>query len=583
MYLNHTDKIALFDRAFDAHPTDEPRYQEIVARSALDTNYFSKVVMADVFDHCRTDQHDQAWNLLDDERVLRSVLCAWRGFGKTTMFLAKVIKSILFRQRCFILYIGQTYMHAQRVTENIKMELLHNPCIRELWGNFKAKKWEGVDIGFAKSDWFACDPVSGEPVCFIMPRGSNQQVRGLNVRMFNKIMRPDLILFDDPEKDSEIDNEEMRFKFKRYLHGSALNVMDKKKKYVYQGNDFRSKWLKKMYGRYFAAWRVLYADTPKHEDARITWLMDDKHWKSLRLPVARAVQDPNNKDMFKYYSLVPELISDKEIAHEVKINRDNGTMPEFWRESMVNPTPQEGKMWTRDMFKYYSESQRNMNRNVDLYRFVITDPARTVNRRSAYSAAIAFAVDIYKRKIYARYLMNARLHAADYARELVDLCVMSNSRTLFYEETGLESHLENELNTEISSRPNIEIELIPLKSSLPKAGDYGSGREAIKRARVGNSHHLYDNDIMVHNNDTWPAGLRDSPLEKQLLSYPRPKQWDAADCFGHLPAAMEKIDIVFAPNFSNSLKDPKPDEFDDHDSWESMTQDIGHGVRMYND
>ena len=65
-------------------------------------------------------------------------------------------------------------------------------------------------------------------------------------------------------------------------------------------------------------------------------------------------------------------------------------------------------------------------------------------------------------------------------------------------------------------------------------GDYGTGREAAKRARVGQLSPYYRSGQMYHNKAT------SSVLEQILLSYPFPNEWDVADALGHFPQVLEE-------------------------------------------
>ncbi|MCH7910968.1 MAG: hypothetical protein IIB38_15305, partial [Candidatus Hydrogenedentes bacterium] len=222
--------------------------KRILSLSVLNSKYFSQSFMAGIFDHDMTHQHDAFWKLLDNEEEPHTVICAWRGIGKTVSLLGKAAHAACFRHRRFLLWVGQTFDHAVRETENLKAELLTNPMIREIFGHMKARKYEGLDVSSSKRDWFLCDPTTGEPFMLIMPRGSNQQVRGLNVRLGQRIVRPDLIFIDDPEHDREIENEENRNRFRTWLHGSLMNCVDTKKLFAFQGKDPFSREMAALYG-----------------------------------------------------------------------------------------------------------------------------------------------------------------------------------------------------------------------------------------------------------------------------------------------------------------------------------------------
>ncbi len=77
--------------------------------------------------------------------------------------------------------------------------------------------------------------------------------------------------------------------------------------------------------------------------------------------------------------------------------------------------------------------------------------------------------------------------------------------------------------------------------------DAGTGRLAAKRRRAIFAVRLYRPFMPTHpNGHIWhDVSLRDSPLEAQEKSYPNCTFWDALDCVGHIPQAMQKLGIYF--------------------------------------
>ncbi|KKN24880.1 hypothetical protein LCGC14_0890300 [marine sediment metagenome] len=553
--------------------SEDPVVREILARSVFDAKYFSQTFLAEIFDHAMTHQHDEFWKLLNNEMDPYTVICAWRGIGKTVSILGKIAHAACFRHRRFILYIGQTFEHAARETENIKAELLTNPMIREIFGNLKAKKYQGMDVSSSKRDWFLCDPITNEPFMLIMPRGSNQQVRGLNVRLGRKIVRPDLILVDDPEHDKEIDNEENRNRFRTWLHGSLMNCIDTKRLFAFQGTDSFSKEMAALYGPRYAMSRIIYVDTLKHEDARIAHLLEDSTWKGVRMSMCDILEkhryddtvyrgnlsiDLQNrawkffqkypKEERFYHSNVPELISDAEIFRQVTSARSEQVLGEFYREKMCLAVPIEDATFTKALFQYYKDSISQIQTNSNLIRIIIVDPARKANVAHAYTAMLALAIDALNRRIYFRRLINKRMKPNEIQSETFRLAIETNSRHIAVEVTGLHEHITQPFEDGATMRR------LPVRFHWLNArggqntGDYGKGREAPKRARAAQISPYY-HDMMVWHDES----LRNSPLEQQELSYPRPRFWDCIDCAGYVPQVMALLGIHFAP--------PEPDPF----------------------
>lgn len=573
---------------------DDPELQKILKKSVFDSKYFAQTFLAETFDHPMTHQHDRVWDLFDDETKPNTVICGWRGVGKSVSAGGKVMHAACFRHRRFVLYIGQTFELAARETENIKAELLGNPMIRQVFGNLKTKKYEGLDISSSKRDWFLCDPDTKEPFMLVMPRGSNQGVRGLNVRLGRRIVRPDLIIVDDPEHDKEIDSEENRRRFRTWLHASLMNCIDTKRVFARQGADPYSKEMKRLYGGDYAMSRIIYVDTLKHEDARIAHLLEDPTWTGCRLSMcdimerekwdtavyrgdlSNDLQKRASKFFLKhpdegrfYYSNVPELIDDDEVYRQVVTARHQQTLGEFYREKMCMPTAIEGATFARELFQYYLDATSNIQTNPDIVRVIIIDPARSVNVEHAYTAMLAVSIDPLQRKIHMRRMVNRRMKPNEIYEECFKVAIETNSRYIAVEETGLKEFIRQPFEDAARMR-NLPVRFIWLNArSGQNVGDFGTGREAAKRARAAQISPYYHDKMVWHD-----QSLKDSAFEQQMLSYPRPRFWDLLDCAGYVPAVMAELGIHFAPPEPDPLGRNAQPTFPDESDAFGQAQDI---------
>lgn len=572
----------------------DPELKRILEHSVFDSKYFSQAFMPETFDHPMTHQHDRFWELLDDETKPNTVICGWRGIGKTVSVGAKVMHAGCFRHRRFVLYVGQTFDHAVKQTEAIKAELTTNPMIREVFGLMRTKKYAGLDISSSKRDWYLCDPDTGEPFMLIMPRGSNQQVRGLNVRLGRRIVRPDLIIVDDPEHDKEIDSEENRRRFRTWLHASLMNCVDTKRVFARQGSDPYSQQMQRLYGGNYAMSRIIYVDTLKHEDARIAHLLEDPTWTGCRMSMCDIMErekwdstvyrgdlsevmrqraskffskHPTEKRF--YYSNVPELISDEAVHVQVVTAREQQVLGEFYREKMCMPTAVEGATFSRDLFQYYLDATSNIQTNPDIVRAIIVDPARSVNVEHAYTAMLALSIDPLQRKIHQRRIVNRRMKPDEIYEECFKLALETNSRYIAVEDTGLKEFIRQPFEDAARMR-NLPIRFIWLNArGGQNIGDFGTGRDAAKRARAAQIAPYYHQKMVWHD-----ESLKDSAFEQQMLSYPRPRFWDLLDCAGYIPAVMAELGIHFAPPEPDPLgRNIQPSFPDADDAWE-QAQDI---------
>lgn len=497
------------------------------ARFMYDPMGWAQYYKPEVFDHEMTYQHIEAWRMLGDYTIPKAVECAWRGKGKTTVCSTLVEHGICYRQFKFVLYISKSFDAACEVTEGIKTELLTNNRIKEDFGVLRAQEYGGQDLSYSKKAWYVCDPQTGAPFAFVVPRGINQQVRGKQVRIGGRVYRPDFIVIDDLEDDTEVENEELRKRDRKWFFGSLMKCIDTKK-----NPDARSnRWSVNYDNPVVVPWRVRYIDTLKHEDAMMSRLLQDGDWSRLVNPVGEFYKDEIGRQRIR--SLVPELISTATLSREVASAKENGVFDEFCREMMCVPIATDGDNYSRDLFQYYNEGELHLQIRRDVDRMVICDPAKTATSRSAYTAILAAAFDASKNKGYFRKLVNRRLHPEEIIEEAIKLCLETNSQVLAVDLTGLDEWGEYLFKSFLAKAGMWDIQLIDLKGRVGAAGDFGKGKEAAKIARAAMLLPFYRNKVILHEHS-----LKDSPLEAQALSYPRPRFWDCLDCAGYFPRAL---------------------------------------------
>ena len=516
-----------------------------------------------------TPLHDAMWAKYDDEHAHKTVICSPRGIGKTTQALGKVCHDGVFRIRKFVYWVSQTLDLAEEWTENIKGEILHNPIIRDVFGKLKSKRFEDEEITQSKKAWYLTDPKTSEPFMVIIPRGSNQRVRGKNIRIEGKLVRPDLEVIDDPEHDEEIANEENRKAFAKWLHGSLLPCVDTKRLYAWQHPKWdHARQMARVYDKDFAMWRVLYMDTLKHEDAQIAHLLSDGQWSGLRQSFAemykrqdweqsgkllswpREIQeratkffgDHPSEETF-YASNMPTLVSDIQVWHEIQSakKRPNG-LTTWFNEKMCLPMASDSAGFTRSLFQHYSDTASRLQTDGNVFRFVVFDPARSGDATADYSAILAVAIDTTINRIYMRRLFCERVPTLKSYDMCLAIAAQTNSRMIAVDDTGLKEHIRQPL-IDRASMMNLGVKFTWLKNLSSKgAGDYGTGREAPKRARAGQIAPYYQSMTVWHDHS-----LKEGPLEQQMLSYPKPGKWDALDCAGYIPQIMSELGIHFTP------------------------------------
>lgn len=520
----------------------EPFLKRILKRSYQSTKFFAQVFMSESFKKPMTHQHEGFWGILDDDSIPKAALCCWRGFGKSSGIIAKAVKSILFQTEKFILLVGKSHDHASTITENIKLELFCNRKIRAVFGTFRQRKAEEMDgaevvdfdLMFSRRGWFACDPETGEPVCFVMPKGVGQQVRGLNVRIGDRLWRPTLIIVDDLEDKAEMDNANLRKKVKEWFSDDLVPVTDDEQPVAVGVNAGRWNVQKSR------PWRFIYIDTMKHEDSLLALLLKSPDWKSKIYPWCVLRRDEDGKR--RYYSLVPERASHAQVRMKVMSAKMDGSINGFCREYMCSPINPANECWTKDGYERYHEAHLALSRMNSVSRFVIVDPARTANDESCPTGMLAFAVDAHDHKIWVRDEINDRLSIIDgsLSRQAVDLCKRTNSQILLVEVDGGDDFIKREFMEEVARRgQNIQLMWIEAKKKSVE-GDYGTGLEGRKRRDAQGLLRWYKSKQIIHEHK-----LKDGPLEKQQLDFPFPNGFDSLDCASHLFRAMDLMHIYF--------------------------------------
>lgn len=334
-----------------------------------------------------------------------------------------------------------------------------------------------------------------------MPRGSGQQVRGLNFRD----KRPDLIIIDDLEDMDEIDNENNRKKQLNWVLGDVMYTRS----------------------RFGVGCTVFYIDTLKHEDAIPVHLREHEGWTFLDL----AVCDENMR------SLAPDFIDDEEVQQELSNHRKTGTLDVFYREMMNVPVAPETASFKPDYLKYYNWAELPEEVRSRIEIVVICDPAKSVTPQSDFSAIVALGMDSVGNAIYVLECFNERVYPDRLYDEMFDMVARHGAKVLGYEVTGLNEFITYPLYNEISRRGlGSGFQVVELKP-----------RGKNKMERIKALIPFYRRGLIYHNS-TGCTGL-----EKQLLSFPRAQYDDLADALAYGVELFETGERFFYPTGEGDL------------------------------
>lgn len=468
---------------------------------------------------------------ISDPTIANGYREAYRGFGKTTLAWGEMVRRIVFRKMCFLVYLNSEISLAERRTEAIRKAITANPRIKLFFGNLKPQFEEGEKEVFGTKAWKLVDPHTNEPYFMCVPKSDETTVNGLLEYITGRLRRPDVIIVDDITDRLRVHDEVYRKKQTDWAFGTLFPCIDTDS----QPDPVTHRWIELKRGD-VPPWQIIVIDTCKHSHALIETVSRHPDFVGARYPMAKEDEEGN------IVSLIDRL-SDAQIQAIYQRMVAAGHEDRFYKEYMCRPKASKDISFPTE-FHYYSESNLHLNDNAEVIRLLIMDPARTRNPRAAYTAILAVGINIRTNTIYLRRMVHAHLTSAQIEDALFNLAVQTNSHILGVEDAGLNDWIQGPLERGATSRGMAPMWLwIPTKRSAIEAG--GEYR-TIKEIRASSALWLYQ------KSDAYPQGhiiheesFRDGPLESQQHSFPECKEWDAIDTLGHLDWMMRELQIFF--------------------------------------
>lgn len=459
---------------------------------------------------CRpfSKQHQKFFEVWDDPTVQKILVIAHRGWGKTSLFTyAAPAQAIVFDKYKFIAPCSATSTLAVMQSENLKREMLQNLQIKGILGSIK----EGSEE-FTKDGWMVPVKESGAGGQLILPRGIGQQIRGV----LHGNHRLELAICDDMETKPGVRSAVQRQFTEEWFFTDLSLAVDR-------GSN---------------TWRIVVVGTILGDYSIIQMLREDPSWVVLEMPLC--------EDDGHFRSNWPEYKTDEEVLEFKKEYEFHGRLDEFYMECMNICVPPESAVFRQDMFNYYDEGEENLSNADDLHRCIIVDPAKTVNVTSDFTAIVGLAVDIKKRRIYVRDVINERLKPDEICRKAVEMAKRLNCRTIGYEVTSLNEFIIQPMNSQ-AQQEGFYGQLIELK---PKrgAGDFTHHKRG-KDARIAMLAPFYRLGQVYHNK------VACQELEYQLLRFDKGKYDDVADALAYVIQMMFIGDVYFSQDFGD--QDPE--------------------------
>lgn len=316
--------------------------------------------------------HREMWELCcsEDKHV---AFAAPRGHAKSSSItLAYVLASCLFRQRDFVVIVSDTWGQSVEFLRDIKAELLENDDIIKDFEPQKALKDAEDDVIFQMRDGHKFR---------IVARGSEQKVRGL--KWNNR--RPNLIVGDDLEGDEQVESKNRRDKFFKWLMKALLPC----------GSDD-------------CVYRIV--GTILHFDSALERIMKDPTWTTRRYTAHKSFNDFTE-------ILWPEKFNEARLRSVREMYVVQGESDGYSCEYLNNPIAEGDSYFRReDLLEMTDLTRKNIKEGrLTLVYYAGWDFAVSKDQRADYSVGSVWGVGSDHRK----YKVDCRRGRWD-AKELID-------------------------------------------------------------------------------------------------------------------------------------------------------------------
>ena len=457
-----------------------------------------------------------------------------RSFGKTTLIWVETIRRLVFRLSPFVLYVSSELKLAEQRTENVRIALLSNHLLRGVFGEMVPQYVDGMREVWGKKAWKLVDPETGTSFAVVVPKSDNAVVNGLVDWVEGRQQRPAFILCDDVTDRKRVKDEVYREEHIDWLWGTLFPCVETE----VQPDPQSHRWGIKRGQR--PPWQICIIDTCKHSQAAVEVAAQQPDWFGERYAVARETEPGS-----QVFVSIVEYLSDEQVQEQYNKFQRIGKEDRFFREYLcVAGASNDSKFPTT--FQYYSDADMGLNEENQVIKFVVVDPARTANPRSAYTAMLAVGVDCRKAKVYLRGMIHERLNYEDIGRRLCSFALQHNSHILAVEDAGLHDAIRGPLE-KFAQKMGLNAHWIWLPAQRKYIESEDGERRTIKEARASSALWLYRPFEPTHpEGHVWhDESMRHGPLEQQQISFPDCKGWDAIDTLGYVDYVMRDLGLYF--------------------------------------
>lgn len=463
---------------------------ERIKRAEHDFIYFAKTYFPHYFSiggSCALHEHlsDIFKTITTNEKGDKFCVAAPRGHAKTT-YCSQLLPlwCICFNKKRFIVEISDAVELVEGCLEAIKVELEDN-------ANLKA---DFPHVCGMSKNWKIGEFVTNNGVK-LKAFGSGKRLRGVKYGTY----RPDLVVLDDLENDTNVRSKEQRDKLEAWLDEAVLNL-----------------------GSVDGSLDVLYIGTILHSDSILSRKLKLKFWNAKRYQ--SITQYPRRMDLWEewanLYRNVSREASDKFYLKN-KAKMDEGSVV-LWDEALPilrlmqkraenlksfnkeqqNDPRSETQIFTKENIHFYKELPR-----CDYYVMYI-DPAGE-KKKSDYTAITVLGVDKKEAVIYVAESIVEVMKTKKAIKEIIRLNELYRPRICAIESNGGQEFF----------RKWIREKAFEMGIKMPLKGVNNTANKSLRIEELEVP--IDDGEILLHKSQTL--------LIEQLTEYPEAKHDDAPD------------------------------------------------------
>jgi len=384
----------------------DPKDSERCARlnkSENDFFYFCKTYLAHMFFEDFSGFHREVIEGLTNNDYRRIILAAPREHGKTHLvFLGYVLWAALFKKHNYMVIFSASSTMSRDQMFNIKIELENNELILSDFGNLQSSIWRKDNIRLTNN-------------VEIKALGAECSTRGLT----RPGQRPDLIIFDDLEKD-------------RVAHSKVM-----------RGNLYQ--WVKRVAIPLGKEARLLYIGTILNYDSVLKRLMvefaDNNRWFIKKYAAILKGTIDDLRCGRKIIPLWPEYWSQEKLQEKLE---EIGSAA-FSTEYLNEPLSSEDMVFHPEWFEYYE------NHPVNLDIITAVDPA--VGKDTGdFSAIVTIGKDNRTGIIYVLDANGYKCSDNKLVQLIIDQWIKWNPSVILFEDVAFQSIYQRLIAREASAK-----------------------------------------------------------------------------------------------------------------------------------